>query len=79
MNDTDTAVICVTLDETNSQLVKESIKGDLRDLSEIHSSGLSQIDDIKKIYKIKEEELKVGTLLEAVVNRMSSKEIMTFQ
>ena len=69
----------MTLDDTNSQLVKESIKGDLKDLSEIHSSGLSKIDDIKKIYKIKEEELKVGTLLEAVVNRMSSKEIMTFQ
>jgi hypothetical protein len=48
----------------------------LIDLSEIVS--LSNEAEVKKIYKIKDMELNVGTLLEAVINRIATKELVSF-
>jgi len=52
------------------------VQGELTDIAGIQD--ICNEKEIKKIYKIKEEELKVGSLLEAVINRISTKEIVAF-
>jgi hypothetical protein len=59
-------------------VVCEIIKGDMEDVTQCSLPDLFDIEEIKKVYKIKEEELIVGTLLEAVINRMSTKHIAAF-
>lgn len=56
--------------------LKTIVQGELIDIDKIQE--ISNEKEIKKIYKIKEEELKVGSLLEAVINRISTKDIITF-
>ena len=62
------------LDTKQIEDVKKSVKGDLLDISQL--SELTDSDEIKKVYKIKDAELLVGTLLDAVVNRISCKEFV---
>lgn len=78
INDNDTEILCVVLDEGSSEQVKAAVKGELCDIKEIISRRLCSEEEVKKIYKIKDEELKVGQLLDAVINRISSKDIVTF-
>ena len=76
INESDTEILFVVLDENSADAVYNSVKGELRSPSEVKEANDIQL--IKKLYKIKEEELIAGSLLEAVVNRISAKEIVTF-
>ena len=58
--------------------VCDIIKGDMEDVTQSPLPDMFDVEEIKKVYKIREEELIVGTLLEAVVNRMSTKHIVAF-
>ncbi|KAK2143482.1 hypothetical protein LSH36_838g01010 [Paralvinella palmiformis] len=60
-----------TLSTLCSRIQGENIP--LSRLKEFTDVGL-----IKKVYKVTDEELNVGTLLEAAVGRMASKEFVTF-
>ena len=66
------------IDHNKMDVVCEIIKGDMEDVTQCPLPDLFDIEEIKKVYKIKEEELIVGTLLEAVINRMSTKHIVAF-
>ena len=76
MNESDAEVLCVVLDSQSAETVSSFIKGDLKDVGEIQSRNLCKEEEIKKVYKIKAEELKVGSLLDAVINRISTKEVV---
>lgn len=76
IGDDDKDALIVTLSEEHAVGITSLVRGERRDLSEI--AELSDEKEIKKVYKIKEQELKVGTLLEAVINRISTKECVTF-
>jgi len=72
----DTAILFVLLHEMNENELESIVQGELTDIDKVRE--LCDEKEIKKIYKIKEEELKVGSLLEAVINRISTKDIITF-
>ena len=55
--------------------VCKQVDGDPMELTSL--KDISSEVDIKKVYKIKELELTVGTLVEAVVARMASKDFIT--
>ena len=78
ISDADKDLYCVLVENSNVDVVCDAIKGDMFDVTQSPLPDLSDIDEIKKVYKIKEEELMVGTLLEAVINRMSTKHIVAF-
>jgi len=75
IEDNDKEALIVILDEMSVENVQNAIKGCVTDITEI--SKFSKVEEIKKIYKIREAELEVGTLLEAVINRISTKAIVT--
>jgi len=72
----DTAILFVLLHEMDEKELESVVQGELTDIAGIQD--ICNEKEIKKIYKIKEEELKVGSLLEAVINRISTKEIVAF-
>ena len=76
ITDEDKEALFVILEEDKIESIKAIVKGTLSDLSEIVS--LSNEAEVKKIYKIKDMELNVGTLLEAVINRIATKELVSF-
>ena len=71
-------VDAVRLRPWNSTMKEISMKieGDLVDISKL--CDFADIEQIKKIYKVKEPELSVGTLEDALLCRMASKEFVTF-
>ncbi|KAK3585840.1 hypothetical protein CHS0354_038365 [Potamilus streckersoni] len=70
-------LVVIVDDQDNSKLnaLQQLIKGRQLPLSDLHSTA--DTSAIKKIYKIRDEELEVCSLLDAVVTRISSKEIVT--
>lgn len=50
----------------------------MEDVTQCPMPDMFDVEEVKKVYKIKEEELIVGSLLDAVVNRMSTKHIVAF-
>lgn len=79
MGDKDTSVLLVQIHSqgqgTISQVAKH-VQGEMVNLSRLQY--LSDVNKIKKIYKVQESELRVSTLLDAVVGRMASKEFVSF-
>lgn len=76
MNDNDTCFLCVVLNEEDMELVCSKVQGELTDLTQ-ENFGTCGEQELKKIYKIKEDEMKVVTLIDAIINRISTKEIAT--
>lgn len=69
----------MVVDDSNIGALCDVIKGDMLDVTYAAlPANLCDVEEVKKVYKIKEEELMVGTLLEAVVNRISTKHIVAF-
>ena len=54
MNENDTCFLCVVLNEKDMELVCSKVKGELADLTQENFGTCEQ--EVKKIYKIKEEE-----------------------
>lgn len=75
MNENDTCFLCVVLNEKDMELVCSKVKGELADLTRENFGTCEQ--EVKKIYRIKEEEMKTVTLIDAIINRISTKEIAT--
>ena len=59
------------------ELVCSSVTGEMVNLIENNLQPCIE-HELRKIYKIKDEELKIGSLLDAVINRISTKELVTF-
>ena len=76
INDKDTCFLCVVLNEDDMELVCSKVKGELVDLTQENLETCDE-KELRKIYKIKEEETKIVTLLDAIINRISTKEITT--
>lgn len=76
MNDKDTTILCVVLNKQDMELVCSKIKGELASLTQ-SNFGTCNEEELIKIYKIKEEEMKTVSLLDSIINRISTKEIVT--
>ncbi|KAK2189840.1 hypothetical protein NP493_95g00010 [Ridgeia piscesae] len=79
MGDKDTSVLLVqihSLGKGTLSEVAEHVQGEMVDLSRLQE--VSDVNKIKKIYKVQEAELRVSTLLDAIVSRMTSKEFVSF-
>ncbi|KAK2166492.1 hypothetical protein NP493_1318g00010 [Ridgeia piscesae] len=79
MGDKDTSVLLVqihSLRKGTLSEVAEHVQGEMVDLSRLQE--VSDVNKIKKIYKVQEAELRVSTLLDAIVSRMTSKEFVSF-
>lgn len=69
-------MICVTLNETDRDTVCNMIKGELVNLyNELDSCNH---EEVKKFYKIKDVELLVGSLLDAIIVRITTKELVSW-
>ncbi|XP_048742816.2 EKC/KEOPS complex subunit TPRKB-like [Ostrea edulis] len=76
--DNDTSMFVVIVNDTDGatcQAVTSKVKGQLTDIVEV--GKYSDLPTIKKIYKISETELSSCSAVEAIVSRISSKEIVT--
>ncbi|XP_072025831.1 EKC/KEOPS complex subunit Tprkb-like [Amphiura filiformis] len=72
----DTCVVVVVLDDADGEKMKnvtEMIKGDSAPLEEL--KDYTDEKAIKKLYKITEEELTTGSLLDAIVCRIALKDV----
>ncbi|XP_046458370.1 EKC/KEOPS complex subunit Tprkb-like [Daphnia pulex] len=76
MNDKDTYFLCVVLNEEDMELVCSKVKGELAEPTQDNFETCDE-NELRKIYKIKEEETKIVSLLDAIINRISTKEIAT--
>ncbi|XP_014678678.1 PREDICTED: EKC/KEOPS complex subunit Tprkb-like [Priapulus caudatus] len=75
IQDDDEAIVVVTLGDSCAQ-IETLINGTAVPLSGI--SEFTDTDRIKKVYKIKDAELSAGSLLDAVVSRIASKEFVSY-
>lgn len=76
--DNETSVLVVIADDLDGNTMSavcNCIKGEMINVNEI--SSLMDTRMIQKIYKITDEELAVSKLLDCVVSRISSKDILT--
>ncbi|KAF6022915.1 TPRKB [Bugula neritina] len=80
IQDTDTACLVITVGDSKEsnmhQVVSLLESGGAVCLPFEDISQFNSLESIEKLYKIQEEELKVGTLSEAVVSRIAAKEII---
>ena len=60
------------------ELVCSTVAGDKFNLAEYNHVQRNNEHELKKLFKIKEEELKVASLLDAIINRISTKDLVTF-
>lgn len=75
--DTDRSVMVAITDDSDGSVFKSilpCVQGDLIDVAEV--AGLSDIALIKKIYKITDAELTISSLCDAILSRISSKDIV---
>jgi len=74
ISDASTNLLVARFDATEEdmQVLSELVHGEQIPLSELEN--ISQKDIIKKYYKVSEQELKVGSLTDAVVARMAARE-----
>ncbi|XP_057368771.1 EKC/KEOPS complex subunit Tprkb-like [Daphnia carinata] len=76
MSEKDTSVLCVVLSKEDMELVCSEVKGELTNPAE-SNFGICDEDELRKIYKIKEVEMKTVSLLDSIINKISTKEIIT--
>ena len=76
IKDSDTDILFVLLNEMSGEELEQIVEGDSVDITNLDE--ICDEKEVKKIYKVKDEELTVGSLLDAVINRISTKEIVTF-
>ncbi|XP_076860884.1 EKC/KEOPS complex subunit TPRKB [Brachyhypopomus gauderio] len=77
MSDSDNAVLIVLVHNKEEDLkddVVSKVKGE--QIPAEHIASLSDIDKIKKLYKITPQEEKCGSVLDAVVCRMATKDVL---
>uniref|UniRef100_A0A8C5P9H9 EKC/KEOPS complex subunit TPRKB n=1 Tax=Leptobrachium leishanense TaxID=445787 RepID=A0A8C5P9H9_9ANUR len=78
MSDRDSQVLVILTDDgsctSNSQEVVSNVEGQQVPLSEL--SQLTEITKVKKLYKITAQEEKIGSILDAVICRMSTKDVL---
>lgn len=77
MSEDHTSIICVVLNDDDMALVCSTVKGDLVKSDHFNFKYFDEME-LKKVFKIKNEELTVGTILDAIVNRISTKELVTW-
>merc|ERR1712004_58669 len=77
MDVNDSCVMIVEISDGPSRMdeIQSRIKGDMT----TDVSSLADEPRIKKVYKIKEDESKVGTLVDAILCRMACKEFVNFK
>ncbi|XP_022299190.2 EKC/KEOPS complex subunit Tprkb-like [Crassostrea virginica] len=76
--DNDTSVLVVIVNDINGstcQALKNRVKGQLTDIDNI--GKYADLPMIKKVFKISETELSACSAVDAIVSRISSKEIVT--
>lgn len=76
--DTDKCVFVAIVDDQDGktlQTVIDKVQGQLAPFEELQT--FTDLTNVKKIYKITDTELSVCSLLDAIVSRISSKEIVT--
>lgn len=77
MSENHTSIICVVLNDDDMALVCSTVKGDLVKSDHLNFKYFDEME-LKKVFKIKNEELTVGTILDAILNRISTKELVTW-
>ncbi|KZS17413.1 TP53RK-binding protein [Daphnia magna] len=76
MNEKDTTLLCVVLNKEDMVLVCSQVKGE--SANPVQSNfGMCDEEELRKIYKIKEVEMKTISLFDSIINRISTKEIVT--
>ncbi|NXF72009.1 TPRKB protein, partial [Sclerurus mexicanus] len=78
ISDTDTAVLIVLVVDSDKTINLESIASQVEG-QQVSLDELPQLTDtarVKKMYKITPQEEKIGTLLDSVVCRMSTKDVL---
>lgn len=76
--DNETSMFVVIVNDTDGstcQAVIDRVKGQLTDITDV--GKYSDLPTIQKVYKISETELSVCSAVDAVVSRISSKDIVT--
>lgn len=75
MNDNDTSILCVVLNEADKVIVCSTVQGEQvpypQDIK--HNEN-----EVRKAYKIKDEELAAASILDAVINRITTKEYVSW-
>lgn len=74
LNEEDTTFFCVVLNKLDVDFVCSVVKGELVDLTK--KDWPCNENEIRKLFKIKDEELYVSSILDAVINRMSTKDMV---
>ena len=79
MGDKDTDILVVEIaekDKSTMDSITQAVEGETRSMDEL--KDVMDIALIKKLYKVTEEELTIGSLDEAVVCRIASKDFVSF-
>lgn len=71
-NDRDIIVVTLSKDEEDIENVFRQVKGEERDLGEL--KDLTDFNEVKEIYKIREDEAENGDLIDSIVTRIATKE-----
>ena len=76
VNDSCQDLLIARFNATSEEIesLKTIVQGDVMSLDELAS--LTNVELIKKYYKIVDEELEVGTLIDAVLNRIGARDMM---
>jgi len=78
ISNSDESVIAVVIDDsdqTQAESIFRLVQGTRSDLSQLQD--VSNMELIKKIYKVKDSELEIGSLLEAVLGRIATKDFIS--